>query len=373
MKEFERHLDTINSCRFCPMCRHVCTVSESMHRETVTPKGKGLTLFSILKGLQTFDRDVAEVMYQCALCQVCHEWCVGNWDITDPILEARRKIVSLGIEPPQVRQIQKNIIGEGNPYGGKRDERFASISPISVNKEASVLYFAGCGAAYRRPEIARATLVVLKASGIKYSLLSDEECCGAYLDIMGYREDAQALGQKNVERFKDSGCKTLVMGCPHCLYTIKERYPQWGVKLPKGIRFVHTTTYLRELIMQNRIKLKPINKTTTYQDPCRLGRYCGIYNDPREVLISFDGLNLVEMKWNREKANCCGYGSGLALTFPKLADDIAKDRFSQAKKTGAEILVTSCQSCKSAFLNQSSDKDTLNVMDIVELVAENII
>jgi Fe-S oxidoreductase len=68
------------------MCRHVCTVSESMHRETVTPKGKGLTLSSILKGLQPFDPDVAEVMYQCALCQVCHEWCVGNWNITDPIL-----------------------------------------------------------------------------------------------------------------------------------------------------------------------------------------------------------------------------------------------------------------------------------------------
>jgi Fe-S oxidoreductase len=53
-------------------------------------------------------------------------------------------------------------------------------------------------------------------------------------------------------------------------------YPQWGVKLPEGIRFIHTTTYLRELVMQDRIKLKPLHKTATYQDPCRLGRYCGI-------------------------------------------------------------------------------------------------
>jgi Fe-S oxidoreductase len=343
-----------------------------MHRETVTPKGKGLTLSSILKGLQPFDPDVAEVMYQCALCQVCHEWCVGNWDITDPILEARRKIVSLGIEPAQVRRIRTNIIEEGTPYGGKRDERFASIGPISVKKGASTLYFAGCGTAYRRPEVARAAIAVLKVAGIKYTLLSDEECCGAYLDIMGYREDARALAQKNVDRFKNSGCSVLVMGCPHCFYTIKEMYPQWDIKLPEGIRIVHMTTYLRELVMQDRIKLGPLHKTATYQDPCRLGRYCGIYKDPREVLVSIDGLNLVEMKWNREKANCCGYGSGLALTFPKLADDIAKDRFAQAKKTKAEILVTACQSCKSAFLNQCSKEDNLKIIDLIELVAENI-
>ncbi len=372
MKEFDRHLETIHSCRFCPMCRHVCMVGESMHRETVTPKGKGFTLFSILKGLQYFDPDVAEVMYQCALCQVCHEWCVGNWDITDPILEARRKIVSLGIEPVQVRRIRTGIIEEGNPYGGKRDERFASMGRVSVKKGAPVLYFAGCRTAYRQPEIARAVMTVLNAAGIKYRLLPDEECCGAYLDIMGYREDARGLAQKNVERFKDSGCDTLVMGCPHCFYTIKEMYSQWGVKLPGGIRIVHTTTYLRELVMQDRIQLKPLHQTVTYQDPCRLGRYCGVYKDPREVLVSFDGLNLVEMKWNREKANCCGYGSGLALTFPKIADDIARDRFAQARKTKAEILVTACQSCKSAFLNQCSREDSLKIVDLVELVAENI-
>lgn len=373
MKEFERHLDTINSCRFCPMCRHVCTVSEAIHKETLTPKGKGLTLFSILKGLQSFDRDIAEVMYQCVLCQLCHEWCVGNWNITEPVLEARRKITSMGLEPPQVQQIRANVIQKGNPYGEKRSERFAFMESCSLKEGATILYFVGCGAAYHRPEIARAALAVLKVAGIKYTLFSDEECCGAYLDVMGYREEAQSLAQKNVGRFQDLGCSTVVMGCPHCLYTIKEMYPQWGVKLPKGIRFVHTTTYLRELVKQNRIKLKSVEKTVTYQDPCRLGRYCGIYNDPREILVSLDGLNFVEMKWTREKANCCGYGSGLALTFPQMANEIATDRFAQAKKTGAEILITACQSCKNAFLNQSSDKDTLNVMDIVELVAENII
>ena len=41
-----------------------------------------------------------------------------------------------------------------------------------------------------------------------------------------------------------------------------------------------------------------------------------------------------------------------------MANEIATDRFSQAKKTGAEILITACQSCKSAFLNQSSKDNT---------------
>jgi len=372
MREFERHLDTINSCRFCPMCRHVCTVGEAVHRESVTPKGKGLTLFTILKGLQTFDPGVAEVMYQCSLCQLCLEWCVGNWDITGPTLEARRRIVSLGREPPQVRQMKAHIVDQGNPYGGKREDRFASIRHVEAKKGGSVLYFVGCGTAYRRPEIARAALAVLEAADIDYSILPDEECCGAYLDVMGYGEEARTFAQRNVDRFKASGCHTVILGCPHCFYTIKEMYPQWGVKPPKGIRVVHSTTYLRELVMQDRIKLGSLEGKATYQDPCRLGRYCGIYQEPREVIVSFEGLDLVEMRWNREKANCCGYGSGLAITFPRLADDIAMERIAQAKKTEAGFLVTACQSCKTAFVNHLSPEDNLNVLDLVELVAENL-
>ena len=372
MKEFDKHMETINACRFCPMCRNTCAVGEAEHRETVTPKGKAMTLFTVLNGLQPFNSEVAETMYHCILCHLCLETCEGSWDITGPVLEARRKSVRSGLEPESVRQIKDSVLSEGNPFGEKRKDRFASVPIPRKDEKATVLYFVGCGAAYSQPEIACAAIDILNASGEKYTVLEDEECCGAYLDIMGYREEARTLARKNVERFEASGCSVLVLGCPHCYYTVKEMYAQWGVKLPPGLRVVHSTQYIKELLGQQRFNLSPLEAKVTYQDPCRLGRYCGIYDEPREILKSFEGLDLVEMKWNREKARCCGYGSGMALTYPEVADEIALKRMDEARETGAEILVTACQSCKKAFNSQVLDDEKLKVADLMELVAEHL-
>ena len=372
MKQFERHMNTVNACRFCPMCRNTCTAGEAEHRETVTPKGKALTIFTCINGIQTFDNDVAEVMYHCNLCQLCNAVCEGSWDITEIVTEARRKSVAMGIEPKAVRNMKDSIVNQGNPYGLDKANRLNLLQMPKMNDNASLLYFSGCNVSYKHPEILKAMIKIFQVAGENYTVLNEERCCGAYLDIMGYRDDARDVAKKNIEQFIDSKCQILVTSCPHCYYTIKEMYGQWGVQLPDGLRILHTSSYLREIIAQDKVRLTPLKATLTYHDPCRLGRYCGIYEEPREIIKSFNGIDFKEMRWNRSNARCCGYGSGMSVINQNTARKVAKQRISEIKETGVELLITSCPSCKNAFTENMHEVDKQKVMDLAELVAENI-
>ena len=91
----------------------------------------------------------------------------------------------------------------------------------------------------------------------------------------------------------------------------------------------------------------------TYHDPCHLGRYSGIYEEPREV-IELLGGKLVEYEKNRENAFCCGGGGGVRANFPDLAKDIAKLKESNLP-TGSVKIISPCPLCY-ANIKSVSDK-----------------
>ena len=95
----------------------------------------------------------------------------------------------------------------------------------------------------------------------------------------------------------------------------------------------------------------------------------GIYQAPREI-IHKSGATLLEMKSNKENANCCGAGGGVRAGYPDLADDLRQNVLAEAKETGAEVLLSACPFC--AFHLREGAKETLKVADITEFLAENL-
>jgi Fe-S oxidoreductase len=141
-----------------------------------------------------------------------------------------------------------------------------------------------------------------------------------------------------------------------------QEYP----KLVKGwnIEVEHTTQTIARALKQGKIKLKKVEGKVTYHDPCHLGRYSGIYEEPREI-IKATGLELEEMNLSREQGFCCGGGGGLRANYPELSQAIAKERIQQAKAV-SNTLVTACPLC---YLNlKDVAKDEVKVMDISEIV-----
>ncbi len=198
-------------------------------------------------------------------------------------------------------------------------------------------------------------------------LLPNEPCCGAPLKNAGYVEEYEQHVRKVFEKFKKHSVKRIIAPCPACYYHLKNEYPKIIGKKWK-IEVIHATKVLYDLLKKNKIKLRKISEVVTYHDPCHLGRYSGIYNEPREIIRSCCP-NFKEMKLNRELSTCCGGGGSLKANFPEIANKIAKIRLKQAEEIGARYLITACPMC---YKHLSDNSKHMKVSDIIDLVIDNL-
>jgi heterodisulfide reductase subunit D len=132
---------------------------------------------------------------------------------------------------------------------------------------------------------------------------------------------------------------------------------------------VHISELLAELADSGRVSLrKGLGESkVTFHDPCHLGRYCGVYDQPRQVLRGIPGLELAEMLRHREYAWCCGNGADLVRSVaPELALEIARDRVEEAGDAGAEAIITSCPRCVASLERVA---DGIKIYDLTVAVA----
>ncbi|MFC1967985.1 (Fe-S)-binding protein [Chloroflexota bacterium] len=328
-------------------------------------------------GLVDFE---AEELWLCATCRACVERCPRGVEIIDVMRALRRIIVGLGAGyfPDSLRISLKNISGVGNPLGEEKEKRSDWAKDLDVKTytpDTELLYFSCCIPAYdpRAKGTARAMVNTLKTAEVDFGILGAREvCCGESVRKAGNENLFQTLAQNNISTFTETGVKKIVVTSPHCYNAFKNEYPELG----GNFEVIHYSQYLAGLIKEGKLKLtKELNKRVTYQDPCYLGRHNAVYKEPREVLESIPGLELVEMPDSREDSLCCGGGGGRIWMETKKGERLSDLRLEQAIEAGANVLATSCPYCLLNFEDSvlSADKgDLIQVKDISELVQEAI-
>ena len=366
----EKHFETIDACRFCFMCRHVCTVGVVSGRESDTPRGKSLILFKTLKGQIDYHPDTIETLYRCCLCGVCEAWCKAQCRPTAAVLAARADIVAQGKAPEPVQQIREHLLQTGNLFGLPPEERFKALGVKDpFRSQAEVVYYVGCETAYGQPRIARAFLDLLQGAGVDFSLLANERSTGKPLTLLGYRDEARSMAAELAAEIQAAHPKVLVTTCPSAFDAFKTDFSDYGLDLD-GIEVLHAAQYIDRLMEQGRIvPQKPTTTVATFLDSTYLGRTHSIYDEPRRILERFPGLTLREMAWSRELAHACGEPGGVFHSLhPELSRSMATRVLEEAAKTGADTLVTSCPATMT--LLQKSNHTNLAVRDLVEVVAD---
>jgi len=177
------------------------------------------------------------------------------------------------------------------------------------------------------------------------------------------------MAEQNIEAFKSHGIKEIVTTCPHCYNTIKNEYPRYG----GNFKVVHYTQLIADLIRQGKLKLtNELDSTLTYHDPCYLGRYNSVYQEPRRILKAIPKTNLKEMERSRNKSFCCGGGGGLMwIEEQPGTTKVNHMRTEDVLKTGADTVVTACPYCLQMFeesIEHKDIKDSLKARDLAELV-----
>jgi len=300
--------------------------------------------------------------------------------IIDVMRALRRAIVSLGVAkvPDSLRITVKNISGIGNPFGEEAEKRTDWAKDLDVKtytKGTEILYFSCCIPAYdsKVQRVARATVNIMKKADVDFGILGAKEvCCGESVRKAGDESLFQSLAQSNISAFNEAGVKKIVTTSPHCYYTFKNEYPELG----GNFEVIHFSQYLAELIKEGRLKFtKEVNKKVAYHDPCYLGRHSDIYDEPRQVLASIPGLELVEMRNYRENSLCCGGGGGRIWMETKKGERFSDLRIEEALEVDANTLAVACPYCLSNFEDSvlTMDKgDVIEIKDIAELVEEAI-
>jgi len=369
----EKYSDTIRAWRFCPMCNHVCPVIKVTKNEANGPRGLALSLFLVSKGMRQFDEPRVDRIYQCTTSGICEAWSLGGYDLSGMVLAGRADVVDQGKAPPSAVKTQKNIEDMQNPFGEPRETRSKLVAKLTEEsgskKKAEILYFMGCTTTYRQPEIAKASVKILHKAGVNFTLLEDEPCCGAPLYELGFREHARREARDLSQLIAKSGCNQVITSCPHCYRALTEWYPQLGVQLPAGVEVKHTADYFSGLAKDRKIRLSKRSEIVTYHDPCYLGRFGKVFEQPRELIKEVSGSNFKEMKWNRQKAMCCGAGGGMSFTNPRIAAQIEGTLIGEASKTGSEILITACPLCSD---NLASSREKLKFQDISQFLADSL-
>lgn len=320
----------LSACSRCGMCIDNCPLNKELGINTVQS-------VYFLRNLR-YKRNRPYVVDNCLLCARCASDCPVNIDLM------------------AIRQQERNK-GKLDTEGNYR--YLETVQPF--NAIGGVGYFAGC-MSHLTPGITEAMKAIFEAAGQRYWRMDEDRsiCCGRPLLQQGYIKQAAELRRKVTDLIRKSQISMLVTSCPICYQTFKKDYK---LKIP----VLHHTEYIARLIQEGKIKVRKDDLKTVYHDPCELGRGCGIYKEPRQILKNT--THLVKAKQEKEDSLCCGINLGdtvIDIEQQKVIRDAAVANLLYKKP---DLIATACPMCKKAFCNATN----LQVKDIAEIVQQNLI
>ena len=350
---FELDRRSVYKCVQCGACRSFCPVFNVVGWESANTRGRMLIIKSLLEGRHPSE-DVLPSLASCTTCGICAAKCPAGVNPPEVVEAARAQLVKCGITTKVQEKLRASVITSGNSFGEAKDRThwLSDTERSQLPEKSDYVYFVGCFDSYRYPEFAEKTFKVLQRFGV--TLLPDEQCCVSLLLRTGFGEDAEKVMKRNLEQIRKVGAHMIITSCAGCYTTLKNNYPE-------ELHVISLPEFLAEHL--DELKLKKLDLTVTYHDPCHLGRHNKIYEAPRKVIQAI--CTLKEMKNIKENSRCCGGGGGVRIGYPDISLELARNRLEDVPE-GVDYIITSCPLCVRNLRDAGGD---IEVIDIVELVA----
>jgi len=389
------------SCVECGRCTEHCPAANT---------GKLLNPKEIILGVRTYLNDLGpassqsllgkynsqEAIFQCTTCGACEFQCPVGIEHLPILVGLRRGAVNTGAWKDNYGSRLFLALERGsNALGLNLTERDKFIEkqqlPLFDGTQEYCLWL-GCMGAYdpRGREIVAALAQVMNYLGTSYGVLRKEKCTGDSARRLGNDLLFQQLAEANLETMAQNKVKRIVSICPHCVRTIQEDWKEYGVppevehhseflarfadRFPQGRALKgHDFSRAESLTNENEVLAPARQETIVFHDPCYLGRYRNVYDEPRAIVSSAG--QLIEAPRNRERSFCCGAGGGLAFLGEETGQRVSQVRAAELIATGAQTIAAACPFCNTMFRDAlaAAGDNAPQLLDIAQLAARGLL
>ncbi|HWB85758.1 MAG TPA: (Fe-S)-binding protein [Bryobacteraceae bacterium] len=315
-----------------------------------------------------------EATFQCTTCGACEFQCPVGIQHLPVIVGLRRGAVNTGKwENEYGTKLFLNLERHGNSLGFPPSERQQFIEknqlPIYDGTQEYCLWL-GCMGAYdpHGREIVLALVEVLRHLGVTFGVLRKEKCTGDPARRLGNDLAVSQVAETNIETLRAAKVGKMVSICPHCARTISEDWREFG----GTFAIEHHSELLARF--EEKLPGSPATRDqVVFHDPCYLGRYRNVYQEPRAVIER--SSEVVEPGRTRERSFCCGAGGGQMFLGEEKGKRINVTRAEELVATGAPVIGTACPFCQSMFrdaLGTGMAATPPKLLDIAQIAAAGI-
>jgi glycolate oxidase iron-sulfur subunit len=394
--EIEKFISDLDTCTKCGFCMGVCPVYREEKQESAVARGKIMLIRSLLSGEAKVTDEMAELLNRCTLCSNCAANCPAGTNVPAVITAARAdKVKRKGVAFPynfifrwllprrrlfgyavrfaswfqgiflpktegSIRHLSMFLaaLGKGRHIPQIAPKFLRQSVPV-VNKprdakvKLTVGYFTGCMTDFVFPELGQKIISFLNKHGVEVVVPRGQGCCGAPVFLgAGDFKTGRKMADANVKAFE--GLDYIVTDCATCASAMKdyqkfladtderkEKYTAFAAKIKDITEFLVDVLKLSPTAYKVSPEFK--GKTVTWHEPCHLGRYLGVKEQPLKILKALKDINYVEMP---DADRCCGMAGTFSIYFYELSQKIAAKKAASIKQTGADVVVTDCPGCQ---------------------------
>jgi len=364
------------SCVECGRCTEHCPANNT---------GKTLNPKEIVLGLRTYLNELGpasaepllgkyntqKAAFECTTCGACEFQCPVGIEHLPILIGLRRGAVNTGAwDDDHGAKLFLALERGSNALGLPAAERDKFVErnalPVFDGTQEYCLWL-GCMGGYdpKGREIVLSLVRVMNYMGTSFGVLRKEKCTGDPVRRLGNDLLFQQLAELNLEALAQSKTKKIISICPHCVRTIQEDWKEFGTPPEVEHHSEFLARHLHELPSRNQGKI-------AFHDPCYLGRYRGVYEEPRAVVASAG--ELVEAPRHRERSFCCGAGGGLAFLGEETGERVSHVRAAELAATGASTIAAACPFCNTMFRDAlaAQGEGAPQLVDIAQLAARGL-
>jgi glycolate oxidase iron-sulfur subunit len=190
----------------------------------------------------------------------------------------------------------------------------------------------GCVQRVLFDDVNAATARVLAAEGYEVVAPAGQQCCGALHLHAGRRAEGHARAHRLAEALGKAGAERIVVNAAGCGSHLKDV----GLDLP--------VMDVSELLAAEapRAERHALWLDVAFQDSCHLLHAQRVQSQPRELLRSIPGVELVEPV---EAPICCGSAGIYNLVQPRAAAELGERKARHVAATGADVYASANPGC----------------------------